>query len=281
MKFVVLAIFAIFVAQSFHIGRKILVSFAIFAKFADISKPFLTFSLSKCRILWNLLFLLFLPYLLLKTFHIAGKILVFFAIFSKFPDIPKPFLTFSVFKCSISLNLLFLLFLLHLLLNLFTQQGKFPLLLGFLRNWRPSRSPSWPFLFVKVEFWKICYSCYFFHICYSIFSHTKKRSYFCDFCDICYFFYTFLIAVFFQSFLLKLRKQFASKFLLTRSILNISGRTVPQISLVTPSFLIELFIVLMQLNDTIHEGDGDRNVINWKYLLWVFKANNKLKECTS
>ena len=26
--------------------------------------------------------------------------------------------------------------------------------------------------------------------------------------------------------------------------------------------LIELFIVLMQLNDTIHEGDGDRNVIN-------------------
>ena len=40
--------------------------------------------------------------------------------------------------------------------------------------------------------------------------------------------------------------------------------------------LIELFIVLnMQLNDTIYEGDGDRNVINWKYLLWVFKANNK------
>ena len=26
--------------------------------------------------------------------------------------------------------------------------------------------------------------------------------------------------------------------------------------------LIELFIVLMQLNDTIHEGDEDRNVIN-------------------
>ena len=51
MKFVVLAIFAIFVAQCFHIGRKTLVKFAIFAKFADISKPFLTFSLSKCRIL--------------------------------------------------------------------------------------------------------------------------------------------------------------------------------------------------------------------------------------
>ena len=38
------------------------------AKFADISKPFLTFPLSKCRILWNLLFLLFLPYLLLSLF---------------------------------------------------------------------------------------------------------------------------------------------------------------------------------------------------------------------
>ena len=121
-----------------------------------------------------------------------------------------------------------------------------------------------------------------YHISYSIFSHSKKHSScFCDFCDIFYFFYTFLIAVFFQSFLLKLRKQFASKFLLTRSILDRSGRTVPQISLETPSSLIELFIVLMQLNGTIHEGDGDRNVINWKYLLWVFKANNKLKECTS
>ena len=40
VKFVVLPIFVIFVAQSFHIGRKIIVTFAIFAKFADISKPF-------------------------------------------------------------------------------------------------------------------------------------------------------------------------------------------------------------------------------------------------
>ena len=51
VKFVILDIFAIFVAQSFHTGSKILVTLAIFAKFADISKPFLTFSLSKCRIL--------------------------------------------------------------------------------------------------------------------------------------------------------------------------------------------------------------------------------------
>ena len=62
------AIFAIFGAQNFHIGRKILVTFAIFAKFAGISKPFLTFPLSKCKILWNLLFLLFLPYLLVSLF---------------------------------------------------------------------------------------------------------------------------------------------------------------------------------------------------------------------
>ena len=57
MKFVVLAIFAIFVAQSFHLGRKILVTFAIFAKFADISKPFLTFPLSNvefCEICYSI-----------------------------------------------------------------------------------------------------------------------------------------------------------------------------------------------------------------------------------
>ena len=57
-------------------------------------------------------------------------------------------------------------------------------------------------------------------------SYSKKNScYFCDFCQICYFSYTFLIAVFFKSFfLLKLRKQFASKFLLTRSILDESAK---------------------------------------------------------
>ena len=135
--------------------------------------------------------------------------------FSKFAYFSKLFLTFSLCKCSILLNLLSSLFLLHLLLNCFIEQGEFPLLLQFLRNLRTSRSPSWPFLFVEVEFWKICYSpaCYFCHICYSIFSNSKKKScYFCDFCDICYFFYTFLTAVFFKSFLLKLRKQLLAKF---------------------------------------------------------------------
>ena len=69
----------------------------------------------------------------------------------------------------------------------------------------------------------LCCSCYFCHICCSVFSHSKKNScYFYDFCEICYFFYTFLIVVFFKCFLLKLRKQFASKFLPTRSIMDIS-----------------------------------------------------------
>ena len=89
------------IAKIAKITKIFLVTFAIFETFADISKPFLTFSLSKCRILWNLLFLLFLPYLLL---------------------------------------------------NLFTQEEKFLLLLRFLRNLRTSGSPSWPFLFLSEEF---------------------------------------------------------------------------------------------------------------------------------
>ena len=73
VKFVILAIFATFVTQSFHLARKIPVTFAIFAKFADFTKPFLAFSLCKSRILKNLLFLLFLPYLLLNLFTYREK----------------------------------------------------------------------------------------------------------------------------------------------------------------------------------------------------------------
>ena len=47
----------------FQLARKILVTFAIFAIFADISGPFLVSSFSKSRILLNLLFLRFLRYL--------------------------------------------------------------------------------------------------------------------------------------------------------------------------------------------------------------------------
>ena len=42
--------------------------------------------------------------------------------------------------------------------------------------------------------------------------------------------------------------------------------------------LIELFVVLMQLNDAVHEGDAYRNVTTWKYLMWLFKANNNLSK---
>ena len=54
-----------FVTQSFWRRRKTLVTFAIFAKFADFSKPFFVFSLSNARILsLNVLFLLFLRHFL-------------------------------------------------------------------------------------------------------------------------------------------------------------------------------------------------------------------------
>ena len=45
----------------------------------------------------------------------------------------------------------------------------------------------------------------------------------CYSCYICYFFHTFVIAVSFKTFLPKLRRQFASKFLPVRSILDISA----------------------------------------------------------
>ena len=51
--------------QSLHIARKILVTFAIFARFECFWRPFLAIFLSKSRILLNLLLLLFLRYFLL------------------------------------------------------------------------------------------------------------------------------------------------------------------------------------------------------------------------
>ena len=161
---------AIYYSISSHSKKKSsVVNFAIFAKFADFSKPFLTFSLSKCRILLNLLFLLFLPYLVLNLFtrkksccyfrdfceiwyFTQGKVLLLLRFLRNlYTDFTKPFLTFSVSKCRILLNLLFLLFLPYLVLNLFTRkksccyfrdfceiwyftQGKVLLLLRFLRN---------------------------------------------------------------------------------------------------------------------------------------------------
>ena len=108
------------VLKSFLIVRKSLATFAIFGKLADFAKPFLTFSLSKCRILSNFFVLAIFATFVTQSFHIARKSLVTFAIFAKFADFSKPFLTFSLSKCRIFLNLLFLHFLPYLLLNLFT-----------------------------------------------------------------------------------------------------------------------------------------------------------------
>ena len=98
--------------------------FCDFCEICGLTEALLDLSSFKCRILWNLLFLLFLPYLLLNLFKKHEiKILLTFAIFAKFADISKPFLTFSFFslpKCRILWNLLFLLFLPYLLLSLFT-----------------------------------------------------------------------------------------------------------------------------------------------------------------
>ena len=81
-KFVILAILAIFVSQSFWEARIFLATFAILAKFAAFSRPFFAFSLHKSRILLNLLFLLFLRYLQVS---VAQNFLVnrFFATISK------------------------------------------------------------------------------------------------------------------------------------------------------------------------------------------------------
>ena len=110
--------------SSFHIARKILVTFAILAKFADFTKPFLASSYCKCRILLNLLFLLFFAIFVAASFHIARKILVTFAIFAKFAAFTKLFLSFSLCKSRILKNLLFLLFSPYLLLNLLTYSKK-------------------------------------------------------------------------------------------------------------------------------------------------------------
>ena len=135
-----------FMERQFPIIRKqekFLLLLRFLRNFADFSKPFLTFSLSKCRILLNLLFLLFLPYLLLKLSHSKKNSRYLWEFF-----------------CG-----------LHEALH------------------------------------ELFYFCDF--------SYSKKNSrYFCDFCETCSFFYTFLIAVFFSSFLLKLRRDLVSKLLL-------------------------------------------------------------------
>ena len=101
----------------FYQARKILVIFDIFAtSWADFSRSFLAFFLSKSSIWLKLLFLLFLRYLSLPScFYQARKILVIFDIFAtSWADFSRSFLAFFLSKSSIWLKLLFLLFLRYL-----------------------------------------------------------------------------------------------------------------------------------------------------------------------
>ena len=158
MKFVILVIFAIFVAQSFHIAWKILVTFAIFAKFWDLLKPFLTFSVSKCRILWNC-YSCYFCHICCSIFSRSRKNSCYFCDFFKIGGLLEA--------------------LLDLLSFLTFARQQFLLILVTLANlWHFAifRGSPCPFLFVSVEFCEICCSCHFCHICCSIFSRRKKNS---------------------------------------------------------------------------------------------------------
>ena len=122
-------------------------------------------------------------------------------IFATFADFSGPLISFFSFSVLNFVTFVILSIFAIVVLGVFSQQEKSLLLLRFLRHLRTFRCPSWPFLFLSLE------SCY---ICYS-----------CDFCDICE---RFSYIIFSQLFLLlQLRKKFASKFLITRSILHISS----------------------------------------------------------
>ena len=87
--FVILAILAIFVTQSFWIAASL--------------RPFLAISLSKSRI-WLNFIVKFTIFVTAQSFHMARKIFVTFA---NFADFSKPVLTFSLSKSRILLNILF------------------------------------------------------------------------------------------------------------------------------------------------------------------------------
>ena len=107
-KFVIPGIGSIFVEVFFLFAMKILVTFAIFAAF---SRPFLAFSLSKSRILLNLLFMLFLRYLLPCPFRLPGYLLLLLRFLRNLRPSRGSFLPFFLYKSRILLNLLFLLYL--------------------------------------------------------------------------------------------------------------------------------------------------------------------------
>ena len=110
------------------------------------------YSCAICGIIHGLLYLYSLQVWIFANWNNFGRyrccnaIFVTFANFAKLAEHKRFLFTFIL--------LLNLLFLRHLLAFFFL----------------------WPFLFVNVEFCKICYSCYFCDIYYSVFSHSKKKS---------------------------------------------------------------------------------------------------------
>ena len=70
---------------------QILVTFAIFATFADFSRPVFALFLSKSRIWLN--FIVKFGIFVTHSFHTGRKIFVTFA---KFANFSKPFLTFAL-----------------------------------------------------------------------------------------------------------------------------------------------------------------------------------------
>ena len=90
-----------------------------------------------------------------------------------------PFLFLSAEFCEICYSYYFY----HICCLIFSPSRKNSCYFGdFFETLRTSWSPSWPFLFLSVVFCEICYSYYFYHICCSIFSPSRKNScYFGDF----------------------------------------------------------------------------------------------------
>ena len=109
-----------------------------------------------------------------QCLHIARKILVTFAI-AKFADFSKPFLAAFLFLslefCQIWKSCYFCDICCSVFLG---RKKKSLLLLRFLRNLRTSQSPSWPFLFLSLEFCQIWISWY---SCDIVFTGSNKKSF--------------------------------------------------------------------------------------------------------
>ena len=169
-----------FVSRCFYLARKILVAFAIFATFGDFSRPFLAFFLSKSKIWWTVLFLLFLRYLLLGVFSLQEKsllLLQFFRHLLTFRGPSWPFLFLcSCDSCDSYDNCYSVL--------LTSKKNPLYLILRLLRHLRTFRGLFCFLVFNLVTFAE--YSCDFCDTRYQVLLASKKNPcYFCDFFDIC------------------------------------------------------------------------------------------------